>query len=170
MNSGRKKRTASFSGEYCMKYDRHLTIESNPADLRHMFGYSEEEMVQVCQSGFLSLIMEEEREFWYQELKRQIELSDQVEIIFPACRKDGTQMWVMNRGCYWKDEDGQAYIEGILVDVTGTKSQCDKDRQEAKDLHEQACKDSLTNLYNASNYCLSFHIAVMSGNCVNNVI
>lgn len=150
MNVEKQRMTASFSGEYCCRYDSCLTLQSDVKELAGLFGYSEEEMSLRCEAGFLYLLEEEGREIWYEKLCRQLETSDQVELILQTRRKDGTDMWLMNRGCLIKGEDGQEYIHGILVDLTWSKYRYDKEKEAAKALHEQVGKDSLTNIYNAS--------------------
>ena len=146
----KKRMTASFSSEYCCRYDSCLTVESAPEELAPMFGYSKEEMAQLCQKGLLSFMVEAEREIGYGKICCQLRKSNQVEFIFQANRKDGTEMWVMNRGCLVKEEDGQEYIHGVLVDLTWSKFCYDKEKAAEKVLYDQVGKDSLTNLYNAS--------------------
>lgn len=150
MSVEKQRRTAAFSGEYSCLLDSYLTIESNPGDLCDMFGYSFDEMEQICSSGMLHLIVEEEREERYEKICGQARQTGQVEVMLPLCRKDGTILWVMNRGCYRKEGDGLEYIDGILVDLTWSKYRYDEEREAAKGLHEQVCKDSLTDIYNAS--------------------
>ncbi len=140
---------ASFSGEYCCRNDHSMTLVSDPGQLAGIFGYSEEEMREICQIGFQGLIEEETRDTWHQKLVNQLQKKGEVELVFPVIRKDGSSLWLMNRGRRVEIE-GQEYIFGILVDITETKQQYDREREVASVLHEQARKDSLTNIYNAS--------------------
>ena len=141
---------ASFSNEYCCRYDSCLTIESDPSGLAQMMGYSKEEMIRLCEQGLISLLGEQEREEWRKKLCSQLNRSNQVELLVHTRRKDGTDLWLMNRGHRIKEETGQEYIYGVLVDVTWSKQQYDKEKEAEKVLHEKIDKDSLTSLYNAS--------------------
>ncbi|MBE5955366.1 MAG: sensor domain-containing diguanylate cyclase [Lachnospiraceae bacterium] len=150
MDLGKKRMTASFSSEYCCRYDSCLTMKTGLAECAYMLGYSEEETELFGENSFLNMIVEESREEWHEELCRQIDKKGQAELIFQACRKDGRKMWIMNRGCLIKEEDGQEYIHGVLVDITWSKKQYDKEKEEEQALHEQLGKDSLTSIYNAT--------------------
>lgn len=150
MNEKKHRMTASFSSEYCCRYDSCLTLESAPAELAPMFGYSVDEMKHLCQKGLLALMAEEEREGYYKNICGQLTKTNQVEFIFKADRKDGTVMWVMNRGCLVKEADGQEYIYGVLLDLTWSKCCYDKEKEAERVLYDQVGKDSLTNIYNAS--------------------
>ena len=150
MDLKKKSMTASFLSEYCCRYDSCLTIESSPEDLAFLFGYSKDEMNVICQNGFLKLIEEGEREDWHAKLRQQLAKSDQLELMFRTRKKDGTELWIMNRGCLVTGEDGQEYIYGALIDLTWSKCRYDKEKEVEKALQEQIGKDSLTKLYNAS--------------------
>lgn len=149
MQLKKQRMTASFTSEYCCRYDECLTLESCPGELAEMFGYSEEEMERVCKGGLLHLVSEKEGLKLIRTIRTQLLQSGQIEFMFQAQKKDGTDMWIMNRGCL-VEEEGQSYIYGVFVDLTWSKYEYDKEKEVKKALQEQVCKDSLTNIYNAS--------------------
>ena len=149
MQIKKQRMTASFTSEYCCRYDERLTLESCPGELAEMFGYSEEEMENVCKGGLLQLVSEKEGVNLVEKIQAQLLQSDQLEFMFRAQKKDGTDIWLMNRGCL-VEEKGQSYIYGVLVNLTWSKYRYDKEKEAEQALQEQVGKDSLTNIYNAS--------------------
>ena len=150
MQLKKRRMTASFTSEYCCRYDECLTLESSPWELAEMFGYSKEEMEDLCRGGLLNLVPENERRDLIENIHSQLLQSDQIELIFHGKKKDGTDIWILNRGCIEKEEDGQFYMYGVLVDFTWSKYKYDKEKEAKKALQEQVGKDSLTNIYNAN--------------------
>lgn len=150
MQLKKRRMTASFTSEYCCRYDECLTLESSPWELAEMFGYSKEEMEDLCRGGLLNLVPVSERRMLMENIRCQLSQSEQIELIFRALKKNGTEIWIMNRGCLAKQEDGQFYMYGVLVDLTWSKYKYDKEKEAKKALQEQVGKDSLTNIYNAN--------------------
>ena len=68
MISLRGKPMASFSGEYICRNDKQLTFESDAAGLSDMFGYTSEEMREVCGDGMAGLIHPDYRNVFHQKL------------------------------------------------------------------------------------------------------
>ena len=150
MTINKENRIHSFASEYCCKHDSCLTMKSDPASMARMFGYTEQEMESLCRKGLLNLVEESERPLFWEKLHKQLAERQQAELMLHACRKDGTDIWAMNRCCLVTETDGEEYIYGVLVDLTWSKHKYDKEKEEEKILQEQIGKDSLTNLYNAS--------------------
>lgn len=138
-----------FSGEYCCRNDQGLTWETNTTVLGGLFGYEQETIQGWCPGGMTALPEEEYRESMLQQLKEQLAVSDQIELVFPVRHKNGHLVWVLNRGCRVKDDLNQEYLVGILVDITYSKHHYDIEKQKTRQLQERAERDSLTQIYNA---------------------
>jgi len=63
-------------------------------------------------------------------------------------RKDGKPLWVLANFRYIEKEDGDAIIEGILIDNTKKKALEEKLRRDRKKFRILAIHDNLTGLYN----------------------
>jgi len=144
------KASTSFCGEYVCRNDIQLTLESDVAQLSEMFGYTTEEMKEICGNGLVGLIRSDFQSAFRQRLAAQLESGKQVELFFPVRHKSGAEKWVMNRGCLAKGADGQEYLCGLLVEMTRTKQKYDSEKEMASELQEQAKLDSLTKILNAN--------------------
>jgi PAS domain S-box-containing protein len=67
---------------------------------------------------------------------------DIMEVEYRLLRKDGTSIWVLNRGRFLRDEDGCEEFLCVLLDIS-------QKQQNMAQLREMAQRDALTGLYNA---------------------
>ena len=140
---------ARMSGAYCCRNDLCLTLESDAAELSGLLGYSAEEIQTIFHNSLLELASEEERNQLKQTLAEQLAAGDDVELVYSVHHKDGDVIWVLNRGRRMVGEDGQEYLNGLLVDITQSKQMYDEQKKVTSALQEQAERDSLTKLFNA---------------------
>ena len=138
-----------FSGTYYCRNDRWLSLVSDPAELTGLTGYTVKEIESLYHNNLLELADAKVYEGLQQEIADQLAVDDVVEVMFPIARKDGTLLWIMNRGQRVVGEDGQEYLAGILVDITRSKARYDEEKKATRVLQIQAERDSLTNIYNA---------------------
>jgi len=143
------KTKLSFFGEYVCQNDKELTLKSDAGQLSKLFGYTEEELRENCGNGLVGLIRQDFQSTFKKRLSGQLENGEQVELFFPAQHRDGSEIWLMNRGTLVKGEDGQEYISGLLIEMTRTKQRMDNEKEVTNELQEQAKLDSLTGIYNA---------------------
>lgn len=140
---------ARMSGAYCCRNDLCLTLKSDAAELSGLVGYSAEEIQSVFHNSLLELTSEEERKQLRQALSEQLSAGDDVELVYSVYHKEGSVIWVLNRGHRMIGEDGQEYLNGLLVDITQSKQIYDEQKKATSALQEQAERDSLTKLFNA---------------------
>ena len=138
-----------LSGNYCCRNDRCLTLESDVAELSGLLGYSAEEIKSTYNNSLLELVNKEAREGLQQKLREQLSVGDDVELVFDACHKNGKGMWLLKRAHRIYGDNGQEYLCGILVDITGLKYGYDEEKKKTYVLKQQAERDSLTQIYNA---------------------
>lgn len=148
MTSREKGLIARFACEYCCRNDQKLTLDSELTGLTGLFGYSLEEIRDVWKNSFWEMVNPDEREGLQKMLAEQLAAGDQIELIFSVLHKDGSRIWILNRGCREVQEDGTEYLTGVLVDITYSKLRYDAEKQMTCLLQEQAQKDSLTQIYN----------------------
>lgn len=149
MNKKKDKLLSGFFGEYCCRNDEKLTLVGDTAGLTGLFGCTNEEIGSVYHNSLLELIAPEFREDFVQELREQLAVGVDIELLFPVWQSDGVCVWFLNRACLFEDEDGEEYLNGVFVDVTKMKLRHDAERLAARALKEQAEQDSLTKIYNA---------------------
>lgn len=149
MKDRKYKIRSRFCGEYCCRNNERLTWIGDTAGLTGLFGCTKEEMEFQYENSLLELIDPDYREEFRSELYRQTATGEDIELLFPYIYKDGSRAWILNRGQVCQDEEGQEYLTGVLVEITGMKERYDAERQMTSALREQAEQDSLTKIYNA---------------------
>ena len=149
MNNRKHELLSRFHGEYCCRKNENLTLNSDTAGLTGLFGYSKEEFQTKYHNSLRELITFDYREEFSGQLEQQLGKGNEVELVFPAVRKDGTCVWILNRAMRYFGDDGQEYLLGVLVEFTRIKQDYDVQWKMNQALKEQAEQDSLTKIYNA---------------------
>jgi len=140
---------AHFSSTYCCQNDLFLSLISDTAKLSALTGYTVDEIQSLYHNNLIELIDAEARVDLQKEISDQLEAWRALEVMMPIYHKNGTLLWIMNRGQLVIGEDGQEYLAGILVDVTRSKARYDEEKKATRVLRIQAERDLLTNIYNA---------------------
>ena len=135
---------AHFLCDYRCKNDVSLTLVGDISGLVRMFGYTANEIDIIFQNRFIAMAVPDAQE----KLLTEISESDEIECIFPVRHKNGHIIWVLNKAIH-KYENGQEYIQGILVEITKLKLAYDCEKNITHVWEEEAKKDSLTHIYNA---------------------
>lgn len=152
-----------IAGEYCCRNDYDLTMEHVGAGMLALVGDSLERPSVVNGISFWELVSITKRIGLRQELTKQLEAGDEVELMMPICRKDGREIWVLNRGRKIIGDGGE-HIVGVLVEAGSLKQERDELKNKLEQyqlklsqtqdivsvLEIRAEQDSLTGLYNAS--------------------
>jgi len=156
---------------YCCLNDNGLTIESDCGELSGLLGYSENEIKNVFGNQLFKIAEGYESAELRRELDAQLSTGTEIELVYSICKKNGETIWVLNRGRWFKKENNQEYILGLLVEITQSKYKYDELKKEQKKailtLREQAEKDSLTKLLNASTArrLTEEYLSVTNDNC-----
>ena len=107
-------------------YDQWLTMPRISPSLLSLLGYSEEEISARFQNRLLLLVPENERTSLQQALHQQLSHSCICEVEIPLQHKNGSTLWLINKGILAADSLGNEHIYGILVDVTQTRQAQEK--------------------------------------------
>ena len=135
-----------FSSTYCCRNDASLTLMGDTSGFARLFGYAQKELADLYQNSFLAMVAADAR----QALQSNFEDGDDIECVIPMRHKDGHAVWVLNRAIRHTAEDGRVFIHGLLVEISQLKLAYDREKKAALALKEEAQRDSLTHIYNAS--------------------
>jgi len=125
---------------YRCRYDEHWTMLFVSDGCRELTGYEPDELLQNRVVSFPELIDEGSHELIVQDVELAIGNAEPFSIEYPIIRKDGTRIWVWERGRS-VDVDGELALEGIILDISDRKAL-------EEELSELATLDPLTGLLN----------------------
>ena len=117
----------------CM-YNDELTLLYYSEGFLSLFGYTREEIHERFHDSFLQLIYQEDRLAALASARRQIETGNTKELEYRIVRKDGSLMWVLDKGQLVVSDTG-AYFCCILVDITNAK-RAEKDLRLSLERHQ----------------------------------
>lgn len=117
-----KQLTANIPGGiFQCRYDENLTIIQMSDSFLSMFGYTREEVIHDLHNSFKELI--DPRDF--PQTKRSVELQMRNGAIkmleYRAIRKDGSTIWILDKGILNKEDENDMYFYCVLVDITEGK-------------------------------------------------
>lgn len=108
-------------GVFRCRYDDALTIWELSDGFLSMFGYSREEISQRFHNSFWEMIHPDDRCQALEEAKRQLKNGDTKELEYRVRCRDGSSMWVMDRGQLVRDSGGGDSFYCILIDINKRK-------------------------------------------------
>jgi diguanylate cyclase (GGDEF)-like protein/PAS domain S-box-containing protein len=121
--------------------DAFLTLTYFNEKFLSFTGYTRGELSENFRDSLRALVLPSDFEMAMRETQRQLTQSDMMEVEYRLLRKDGTSVWVMDRGRFLKDEDGDEEFLCVLLDIS-------QKQQNLAQLREMAQRDALTGLYN----------------------
>ena len=95
-----------------------LFLSQNYLDL---LGYSREEFERIYENTFANTIYEEDRDEVLLTISRQLEKSKAIDVEYRTRAKNGSLVWLYNKGTLACDERQQPYIASIVFDITHSK-------------------------------------------------
>ncbi len=95
-----------------------LFLSQNYLDL---LGYSREEFERIYENTFANTIYEEDRDEVLLTISRQLEKSKAIDVEYRTRAKNGSLVWLYNKGTLACDERRQPYIASIVFDITHSK-------------------------------------------------
>lgn len=104
-------------------------------------GYSLEQLQNELGGNPQALILPEDRESSNRAYLAQTVVGNSYKLEYRVARKDGSVIWVLDRGIITLDTDGNLQNQSIITDVTDIKEQ-------EEELRKMAQMDPLTGLYN----------------------
>ncbi len=108
-------------GMFSCRYDEKLTLLQMNKGFLSMLGYTQQEVEEKFQNSFWELIDRRDRESTLAEVQRQMALGPDKELEYRMTCKDGSTIWVLDKGHLLHDDKGNRYFCCVLVDVTRSK-------------------------------------------------
>lgn len=84
----------------------------------HYLGYTEREFKELYGGNFDGFIYEEDRQFVYQEIVRQLARNQQYGLRYRVKTKDGKLIWIYDRGRYVPTGDNRRLILSFFMDIS----------------------------------------------------
>lgn len=104
-------------GVICCEYSRDLELLFYSDRFLSMFGYTDDEIVTLFENKFSRMIVAEDLEATWDEVIRQMKISNTKEIEYRVRCKDGSFMMIQDRGQLVQRE-GKTVFYCILLDIT----------------------------------------------------
>lgn len=126
---------------YRCRYDPQWTMLFVSQGCASLTGYEPEELIENRVTSYASLMDDEDSERIFCEVKAALANDESFSLEYGLTCKDGSRIWVWERGRGVEEDDGTIVLEGIVLDIT--------DRKELEtELEELATRDPLTGLFN----------------------
>ncbi|MEG0692825.1 MAG: sensor domain-containing diguanylate cyclase [Oscillospiraceae bacterium] len=103
------------------KFDDALTIVFVNHWLCNLIGYTCEEIETIFQNEYIRFLPKEQAELVKKGIREQLEIDDCFTVEHQMIKKDGSLIWVINKGALVQTEDGEVQIHCVLTDVTEQK-------------------------------------------------
>lgn len=126
---------------YRCRYDSQWTMLFVSDGCIDLTGYQPGALVNNRQLSFADLMDEATNERLQTEVKAALERDEPFSVEYSMIRKDGTEVWVWERGRGVLEDTGETVLEGIVLDISDRKAL-------ENELEELATRDSLTGLFN----------------------
>ena len=108
-------------GMFSCLYDEALTLQEMNHGFLSMLGYTRREIAETFQDSFWEMIDVRDREATRAEVAEQLKAGNDKELEYRMKRKDGSTIWVLDKGHLIRDEKGTDYFCCVLVDITRSK-------------------------------------------------
>ncbi|WP_455682390.1 diguanylate cyclase [Thomasclavelia sp.] len=108
-------------GMFQVKYDEKLTFLEMSNGFLKMFGYTREDIAKCFNNSFFAMIDVRDRARTLLEVKKQI-ANESVKVIeYRVTCKDGSTVWVLDKGQVHTNENGERFFACIVIDITESK-------------------------------------------------
>ena len=102
-------------------YNEELTLTEMSEGFLRMVGYTREEMETFFNNSLRSLILEEDFEPTLEDVKRQLKVGINKRIEYRIRHKDGSIIWLLDKGTFVNNEQGVGCFHCIVIDITQEK-------------------------------------------------
>ncbi|MEG0852626.1 MAG: diguanylate cyclase [Angelakisella sp.] len=110
-----------YGGVEICEQDAGFTIHYMSDGFLSMTGYTAQEIFQLLGNKHIGLILPDDREKVYTQLANQLEKGDYFSLEYRIVRKDGSIIWVLDKGILIPRENDTPRIQCILTDITVQK-------------------------------------------------
>lgn len=116
-----------------------FTIKWTSKGIYEMLGYEslEQYLTQVNSSG-VAFVHPEDYDRMEREIEESLRGSDIYSVEYRAFRRDGSQIWILDIGKRFVDEDGDTVVSCFITDITERMEQDQKIRDADKEIARQA--------------------------------
>lgn len=126
---------------YRCRYDPHWTMLFVSQGCARLTGYEPEELINNRVTSYANLMDDEDNERILDEVQAALDKDESFSLEYGLTRRDGSRIWVWERGRGVEEEDGTVVLEGIVLDISDRKTL-------ENELEEMATRDPLTGLFN----------------------
>lgn len=106
--------------------DSVFTLISTTDGFSQMFGYTRKEIETLFHNQFINMIYSADRDYVLSNLQRQLCKGNNIELEYRVLQKNGSPMWVLDKGRLLDDGNGRESIYSLLVEITDRKEQEEK--------------------------------------------
>ncbi|MEC7815627.1 MAG: sensor domain-containing diguanylate cyclase [Pseudomonadota bacterium] len=126
---------------YRCLFDEHWTMLFLSGGSERLTGYRPDELIHNKVVAYADLMDQATTEQVVEEVGQAVRRDEPFSLEYAITRKDGTRVWVWERGCAVQEDDGTLMLEGIVLDISDRKAL-------ETELEEMATRDPLTGLFN----------------------
>ena len=103
--------------------DSGLSLLSVSDGFLGMFGYTRSEIETIFHGQFINMVYPGDREKMMADIKAQLPAGGNLELEYRVVRKDGTPVWVLDKGQLLDDGTGTGSFYCLLMEITDRKRQ-----------------------------------------------
>lgn len=126
---------------YRCRFDPQWTMLFVSQGCARLTGYQPEDLVENRLVSYASLINAEDNEQLVADVQAAVASGESFSLEYGLTRRDGSRIWVWERGRGVEEDNGTVILEGIVLDISDRKAL-------ESELSELATRDPLTGLYN----------------------
>ncbi|WP_228143594.1 GGDEF domain-containing protein [Marinobacter gudaonensis] len=126
---------------YRCRFDPQWTMLFVSQGCVRLTGYQPEDLMENRLVSYASLINPEDNEQMVADVQAAVASGESFSLEYGLTRRDGSRIWVWERGRGVEEENGTVILEGIVLDISDRKAL-------ESELAELATRDPLTGLYN----------------------
>ena len=110
-------------GAHQCKNDSNLTLITMSDSFLAMFGYSREEISTLFHNNFIEMVHPDDRTTLLSTTHEQLRKGRDIELEYRVLCKNGTPMWILDKGRLLEDGDGGENFYCLLIELTERKKE-----------------------------------------------
>ncbi|HAS75798.1 MAG TPA: diguanylate cyclase, partial [Marinobacter adhaerens] len=122
-------------------YDPDWTMKFVSQGCTKLTGYEPDELVNNRVTSYAALVSDASNQQLFEQVRVALEKEESFSLEYEVTRKDGSRIWVWERGRGVQEDDGSLHLEGIILDISDRKVL-------ETELEQMATRDPLTGLLN----------------------
>ncbi len=126
---------------YRCLYDPDWTMKFVSQGCTKLTGYEPDELVNNRVTSYAALVSDASNQQLFEQVRVALEKEESFSLEYEVTRKDGSRIWVWERGRGVQEDDGSLHLEGIILDISDRKVL-------ETELEQMATRDPLAGLLN----------------------